>query len=518
MSFEFGTPPRDLVPDAAVSTSTDSADLVDPMVPPQGPYYGAHFMLDTASQGSYPDHDDDGCWSAPEFDTDGKVRGRGPAGEFKRRLQKAQGQWRARLTGDPERRVRDALREDVIEKHLGAIGGRIRHVRQGVIENQRRRVRNVKERVEKIQQTPQIMRVLDRVAFTNGVLGIVISEWVLLQQPHYFWLLYLVVMPQLLIARLFLYFQEKMQYFLLDFCYYVQVLCILQVLFPSEQLFRLVFVFSNGPLGWAIVAWRNSLVFHSFDKVTSVYIHAYPMLLTYVMRWRPAPGQTWGQDQGWLSAGDLLGFPILAYLCWQTAYLVFTEVVGPPRRDPTLVTALRYLADSGDKSPTVKFVRGLCVKLGIMHKDERFNSQSVKTKAIMVGFQLCYTTVTLLPTFFIYSSEAVHLFFMLFCMAQCVWNGASYYFEVFASSYRHAKPRRQQSGGVNSPTTTRTASGPVKTAPEGSSRPPSGSRSQKPPTPSPPAGGSPRDGSLRRRRPPGSGEAGENPEPAAERE
>ena len=81
----------------------------------------------------------------------------------------------------------------------------------------------------------------------------------------------------------------------------------------SRWLFQLVFAASNGPLVrapqsqpvqrfvnlfcrllscfvhcsqlWAIVAWNNSLVFHSLDKITSVFIHGLPAMLTYTLRW-----------------------------------------------------------------------------------------------------------------------------------------------------------------------------------------------------------------------------------------
>lgn len=47
------------------------------------------------------------------------------------------------------------------------------------------------------------------------------------------------------------------------------------------------------PPGPPPVTWRNSFVFHSLDKVTSVFIHSFPALLTYVHRWdlvrRPPP-------------------------------------------------------------------------------------------------------------------------------------------------------------------------------------------------------------------------------------
>ena len=62
-------------------------------------------------------------------------------------------------------------------------------------------------------------------------------------------------------------------------------------IFPSSKiLFTVCYTLSHGPLGLAIVLWRNSLVFHSewkcegqtsvdclpslgLDKVTSLFIH-----------------------------------------------------------------------------------------------------------------------------------------------------------------------------------------------------------------------------------------------------
>jgi hypothetical protein len=35
---------------------------------------------------------------------------------------------------------------------------------------------------------------------------------------------------------------------------------------------------SNGPLAIAVIAWKNSLVFHDIDKITSLYIHIAPPL------------------------------------------------------------------------------------------------------------------------------------------------------------------------------------------------------------------------------------------------
>jgi len=39
-----------------------------------------------------------------------------------------------------------------------------------------------------------------------------------------------------------------------------------------------------GSLASAVITWRNSLVFHDQDKVTSLFIHIYPPLVFVVIR------------------------------------------------------------------------------------------------------------------------------------------------------------------------------------------------------------------------------------------
>ena len=53
----------------------------------------------------------------------------------------------------------------------------------------------------------------------------------------------------------------------------------------SPGLFVSCFVFANGPLSLAIVAFRNSLVYHKIDYLTSLAIHAIPMTIMTHIRW-----------------------------------------------------------------------------------------------------------------------------------------------------------------------------------------------------------------------------------------
>merc|ERR1719370_1681564 len=89
-----------------------------------------------------------------------------------------------------------------------------------------------------------------------------------------------------MLVRFFTYKAIKNHFFMLDFCYFVQVSAVLQSLMCwvssdsgfCSSWFKANFVLSHGPLAIAILAWQNSIVFHSLDKMTSFYIHIMPAL------------------------------------------------------------------------------------------------------------------------------------------------------------------------------------------------------------------------------------------------
>jgi len=71
-----------------------------------------------------------------------------------------------------------------------------------------------------------------------------------------------------LIIRTFRYFEKGWQFFMIDFCIYANLLTLYYVWFDRMNcsLFQIIFAFNMGPLLWAIVVMRNSLVYHSLDK------------------------------------------------------------------------------------------------------------------------------------------------------------------------------------------------------------------------------------------------------------
>lgn len=70
-------------------------------------------------------------------------------------------------------------------------------------------------------------------------------------------------------------------------CYYTNILNFLFLwVFPSSApLWVACYCLSHGALASAVITWRNSLVFHDSDKVTSLFIHLYPPLTFTVIRY-----------------------------------------------------------------------------------------------------------------------------------------------------------------------------------------------------------------------------------------
>jgi hypothetical protein len=53
---------------------------------------------------------------------------------------------------------------------------------------------------------------------------------------------------------------------------------------PTQHLSNFA-IAGSGPLAWSILAFNQALIFHSWQHVTSVFIHISPMMLTFGLRW-----------------------------------------------------------------------------------------------------------------------------------------------------------------------------------------------------------------------------------------
>lgn len=178
-----------------------------------------------------------------------------------------------------------------------------------------------------------VAKTADRIVFTLGVLNIGITSYIVGAFPTKFYIWHTLKVLLLLSLRFKYFHQRKMHYKLFELCYVVNFLSLVYIwIFPkSEVLFQVLFGLANGPLAWSVLAFKNSLIFHNREQMTSAFIHMSPMIWTYGLRWNPSLEHS--VDSGEFQS-DLTRFlrPVLTlYLPWIIGYYFIVFVILGPR-------------------------------------------------------------------------------------------------------------------------------------------------------------------------------------------
>ena len=395
-------------------------------------------------------------------------RGAKLQGDVRARLEalrrEGQSAWRKRITGDGDKRIRDHAREGV-ERLRGRATKGMRKALTG----------NPDVKISDHLKTTPVVKLIDRLSFTLGIIHFALTEFIVLKMPQVFWAWFAVTITLLLGYRIHSYTQKRWGFFMFDFCYFCTLTALVNVtLLPASTVaWQVNFVFANGPLMVAVLAWRNSLVFHSLDKMTSIFIHILPAILTFLVRWYPevrgtmcarqtAPGAwqvrtgggdghgeestTWTENfrshWDWADPCPRLTFeqavllPAGVYLFWQVAQILITEVLlgSMLAQDLTLQTSVRWLCKDY-RNGMHQLCKRVCRKLGIFAQDETFDPEAWKSKFIFWTAQFVYTLLTIVPGVIVYHSYTLHVCFLCYVMTGCIWNGASFYIEVFSRRY-----------------------------------------------------------------------------------
>lgn len=291
------------------------------------------------------------------------------------------------------------------------------------------------------RKKPKNVLLLDKISFSAGVLNITIIEFFLFNRPYLFWLYYSLIIFISMTIRLSYFNSLGYQYYLLDFCYFTVLSTYIQIyLFPSYvQLFKVIFIFSCGPLLGAIILWRTSLVFHDYDKITSVLIHILPTMMCYCYR-HYGNYSIMLHRRIVLEQTDVLTLydikiAIGIYIFWQIIYLIKTELIDKEKLDthPNLMTSLRYMSTSRSNT-TSRFILKLLRKINIFGENEEY-ARNIKTKLVFTSCQFMFTLTTFIPAIWLYSNQNLHLSLIILIFAIAVYNGASFYIEIFSKRY-----------------------------------------------------------------------------------
>jgi len=278
-------------------------------------------------------------------------------------------------------------------------------------------VERTKQKIEAEFKKPPFLRMIDKLSFVIGVLIMIVTEYMFLEEPEQFHHFYAALITIVIVARYVQYHALKYHYFLLDFCYYNQIILLYYCYVrPHVALFQICFLYS-GVLSFAVIMWHNSLVFHDWDKMTSLIVHLLPSMVCYTIRWRLNIWQMDTEMSWWSLVGALL-----LYALWQAVYLIKTEVIDRKKlnEDDEMMTSLRWMTRRRPH-PIYRKIRSM-----------GFNPNPV---ALIVVLQFLITLAVCVPMMFCYQYRWAHLLFLFVVLMACLRNGAAYYFEVFTEQY-----------------------------------------------------------------------------------
>ncbi|KAL9399295.1 hypothetical protein Peur_008256 [Populus x canadensis] len=310
--------------------------------------------------------------------------------------------------------------------------------------------KGLKDRSKKVAQTKEILSkqavkiakqagehesFINKVTHLLGVLGFGGFCFLLGARPQDFPYAYCFFYITFVPLRWIYYRFKKSHYYLLDFCYYANTIFLVDILlYPkNEKLFMVCFSFAEGPLAWALIVWRCSLVFSSVDKLVSALIHLLPGLVFFTIRWwNPATFEAMHQEEtprrvSWPYGVEdksylmtwLFWVPLFAYTLWQALYFLIVDVLRRQRllRDPEVMTSYRELSKKAQKANNIWWqLSGL---LGDQHR-----------LLMYTLLQAIFTVATMALTVPIFLSYELHVVFQILKISAAAWNGGSFLLEV----------------------------------------------------------------------------------------
>lgn len=245
--------------DALLENNPDDAGVLQTLASP-----AQLSRASSHSTGSYPqDEDDLQIDKLTWFDILGNLA-------LPQRLEK----WQTSLSAQKEivRKQQEKLKSTSLQAKEKVVGEWRKRVPSADerLDKYRKRVKDSVEKLGSHWSETATVTAREKVSFIAGVLNIFISGYLIGAFPERFYYWFTGQLLYYLPVRYYTYHQKGYHYFMADLCYFVNLLMVLSLwIFPqSKRLFLSTYCLAYGNNAIAIALWRNSLVFHSLDKVT----------------------------------------------------------------------------------------------------------------------------------------------------------------------------------------------------------------------------------------------------------
>jgi len=302
--------------------------------------------------------------------------------------------------------------------------------------------------------------------FTLGVLNSFLIVYVFGAFPQHFWILYIfeaLVLIPIKYKELRNMKPLNGKYFVLDYCWcmnFIGVFALILLIISKESegfhknLFLASFGVACGPLlGAAFVLPFVSLVFHDFGTMCDLFIHIYPPMLMYTLRWKTDEIlKAWpnvfdlnyavhffpNEDSkktfwGFLGGNTIFGNAIILYFVWFIPYLYWIITIGMnlPRSKDQKDTPVYDTVFHG----TMR--NGLCVRMGsvLWKRPIEESKRQVATNDFEwrdLYAYMCFHFIAFLVSLFAlaypcYKSRTLHGILLFLLAVVCSLRGAKRY-------------------------------------------------------------------------------------------
>ncbi|KAF8204844.1 hypothetical protein BJ912DRAFT_1052166 [Pholiota molesta] len=291
-------------------------------------------------------------------------------------------------------------------------------------------------------QSAKVVRTREKVSFFFGVMTLLFTALMFGLAPQWIHIAYTVIGLYLLPLRYYQYKKRAWHYFLFDLCYYVTILNFVYIwIFPSSpELFVACYCLSHGSLASAVITWRNSLVFHDQDKVTSLFIHIYgPLSFTVIRHFYPQASQRFPALNEVSTLHPMKGILLSGVICESYVSarngsdLGYRCNLANPLLEFVLVDR-RAKIQSGQRTTSFSFL----LNENVEQLDAcfpQFQNDIARHPSWAVNSAI-YALLTEIPAIFLlYQSSFWSAVFLLVIFSVSVWNGGGFYIEVFGRKF-----------------------------------------------------------------------------------
>jgi len=305
------------------------------------------------------------------------------------------------------------------------------------------------------QAAKRVKAGFNEVTFTFGVLNCFLILFVFGSCPQHFWLLYLIETIYFFPTRWFQMTRAvpNQAFYYLDYCWIMNfcgvvalgIMMFCRELLPKafiQVIFFAAYGAACGPLLASNIALSFvALIFHDVGSMTSLFIHIYPPMLLYILRWNSEE-----VTEAWPNTFDLdydivffpstdgsfvqsvFGATTTLYFIWFVLYTIWQLSVGLslPKNNGTYDTVFHSTLRGG-----------LCIQIGTLFwkRSVELSKDQMKTNDFHVKDFILYMSfhaIGAIGSLFVLAypcslSKYVHAAFLFICLIICTWRGAQRY-------------------------------------------------------------------------------------------